>query len=189
MLAVLGLQQPILQVLSYILYGLAGVTLGYTVYTIVIYAPKIKTATVNVISKSAFGKRILNHYGFRTVIFAGVSLIINIIYVAFNVLLALYFGSIWYGSLAGYYALLIALRSGLVFYHKGKKQFSEQEQKRVELKKYKSCGIILTIVPVCLSVAIAQMVAEGKAFEHWSWTAIAFAAYAFYKIIMAIVLR
>ena len=48
---------------------------------------------------------------------------------------------------------------------------------------------IIIIVPIALfflSFAILQMVTEGRAFVHMGWTSIAFAAYAFYKIIMAI---
>ena len=45
---------------------------------------------------------------------------------------------------------------------------------------------MLTVIPFFLSFAILQMVTEGRAFVHMGWTSIAFAAYAFYKIVMAI---
>lgn len=188
-LAVLELDKPVLQIFSYICYALAAISLGYSVYTIVLYAPRMKRRITVFIKKFEFGRKMLEHYGFRTVIFAGGALFINVAYVALNVLLAFVFRSIWYGALAGYYGLLTALRSGIVLYHRKKSKTEELDDilaRRTEIGKYKTCGIILTIIPICLSFAILQMVTEGRAFVHWGWTSIAFAAFAFYKITMAI---
>ena len=185
-LAVLGDTRPVWQILFYVTYGVAGLTLAYSVYTIVIYAPTVKQSLIRLIKKSAFGRRMLESYGFRTIIFAACSLIFNVAYVAFHVVLAVWKRSFWYGSLATYYAMLVALRSGLVLYHKGKGKKEEEEQKRLELRKYRTCGILLTIIPLCLTVPILQIVFLDKAFVHAGWTVIAFATYAFYKIIMAV---
>lgn len=184
-LAVSGDERPVWQIVAYIVYGIAGVTLAYTTYTVVLYAPSLKRNLLDFIKKNAFGRRMLENYGFRTIVFAACSLTINVAYVAFHVVLAIWKRSFWYGSLATYYAMLVALRSGLVAYHKNKNGKDEEERKRLELRKYRKCGVLLTIIPLCLTVPVLQIVFLGKAFVHEGWTVIAFAAYAFYKIIMA----
>lgn len=130
----------------------------------------------------------LEHYGFRTVIFAACALIFNIAYVAFHIVLAIVLRSFWYGSLAAYYGMLVALRSGVVLYHKKRGNIADVRlQQKTELTKYRTCGVMLTIIPLCLVIPILQILFLDKAFIHEGWTVIAFAAYAFYKIVMAIV--
>ena len=188
-LAVVGTQNAVLEILSYVFYALAAISLGYSVYTIVLFAPTMKTRLVSWIKKYAIGRRLLEQYEFRTVVFAAFSLLVNVAYVALNIVLAIISAPFWYGSLAAYYGLLVALRSGVVLYHKNKGKSSdlnERERAAIELKKYKNCGIMLTIIPLCLVVPILQIAFLGRAFTHEGWTVIAFAAYAFYKIVMAI---
>ena len=170
-------------VVSYILFALAAVTFGYTVYTIVLFAPRVKRSVTLYIKRSRFGRRLLEHYGFRTVVFAAVSFIFNILYALFNGLIAVVSRSVWYGALATYYVVLTFMRGGIISYH-GKP--ASERSPLVEVRKYRSCGILLTTLPLCLSFAILQMVVAGNAFVRWGWTVFAFAAYAFYKIIMAI---
>jgi hypothetical protein len=181
--AVMQVSGGVLEILGYVLYGISAVSLGYSVYTIVIYAGKVKGNLTRFICKFKFGQRLLSEYGFRTVIFATMSLIVNLAYVALHVILMFVTRSyFWYGSLALYYALLVALRGGLVLAHKnGVKERAEQ------IKKYRNCGIILTILPVCLLVPILQTAFLDKAFSHEGLWIFAFAAYAFYKITMAII--
>lgn len=187
--AVLGPQSLFFAVFSYVFYGLAAVTFGYTVYTIVIFAPSIKAGLTRWIKKSAFGRKMLEQYGFRTIIFAFCTLIFNVAYVLLHVVLAIVYGSFWYGSLAWYYGLLVFLRSGIVFYHRKKSKngiFDREEQARTEFRKYCVCGVSLTVIPLILLIPILQIIFLDKAFVYEGWTVIAFAAYAFYKIIMAI---
>ncbi len=186
-LAVTKVQSKIMEILSYVCYAFAGILLSYSVYIIVRKAPKIKQRIVNLITKTQIGSRILSHYGFRTVAFSGLSMAFNILYVIMHVVLAVTLSSFWYGSLALYYGLLVALRSGLVLYHRKKGSLDDQSKTLIERRKYCSCGIILMIIPLCLVVPILQIAFLDKAFVHQGWTIFAFAAYAFYKISMAIV--
>ena len=191
---------PVLEIISYVSYGFAAISFGYTVFTIVIYAPTLKKKTIAQMRKSKFVSRLLDNWGYRTVVFAAFSLLLNVAYVVFNGVIAILSRSIWYGALATYYILLTVLRSGIVTYHRKKAKgkyilkqnqidatFDENTQFKIEeLKKYRFCGIILVILPISLSFAILQMVVANNAFIHYGWTVFAVAAYAFYKIIMAI---
>ena len=76
------------------------------------------------------------------------------------------------------------MRSGLLLYHRGIKNFEGEELKRA--KRYTQCGVLLFILNAALSSAIAQMIFDDRAFEYKDWLIYAFAAYAFYKIIMSV---
>ncbi|MBQ3505513.1 MAG: hypothetical protein IJA89_01935 [Clostridia bacterium] len=176
-------QSGVWAIVSYVLYALAAVTFGYTTYTLVLFAPRVKRGITRYIKRTRFGRRLLEHYGFRTVVFAAVSFVFNVLYALFNGLVAIASRSVWYGALATYYIVLTFMRGGIISYH-GKS--ATERSPKVELRKYRSCGILLTTLPLCLSFAILQMVVDGSAFVRWGWTVFAFAAYAFYKITMAI---
>ena len=190
-LAVLQSENMVLQIFSYVAYALAAITLGYGVYSIIVYAPTLKTRTVAWIKKFPLGKSLLERYDFRTIVFSAFSLVLNLAYVVMHIVLAFvtraYF---WYGSLAAYYGMLVALRSGIVLYQrkKGKTESADAYlQAKTEIGKYRTCGVLLTIIPLCLTIPILQVFYLDRAFVHEGMvTVIAFAAYAFYKIIMAI---
>lgn len=185
-LVVIGNVNPVIEILSYISYAFAGISLAYTVYTIVRFAPKMKNLIVNLMRKSKIVSKLLDDWGYRTVIFAVFSLIINIAYSVFNGVIALLVGSIWYGALATYYILLTLLRGSIVAYHKNKGKYREEDVGVENVIKYRRCGVLLIILPLSLSFAILQMVRDNNAFIHYGWVVYAVALYAFYKITMAI---
>jgi len=202
-LAFYSTRSTLLEVLSYLLYGVAALLLGYSVYTIVVIAPKIKNKIIIALKKREITRKFLEQYGYRTAIISFVALMVNVIYVAFNGVLAVAMRSVWYGALAGYHLLLIGTRAMVLLYHRKRRntlkkserqgdclsleELKKEELKREEIKKYRTCGILLITMPICLSFAILQMVVSGTAFVYWDWTVFAFAAYAFYKITIAII--
>lgn len=187
--AIINFQSLSLQILTYLSYVFASLFLAYSVYLLVVFAPRIKATVTALINKTSFGKRILSQYGFRTLIFATISLVINVGYVALHVVLAFTTGAFyWFIFLAGYYTILVVLRSVIILYHKskGKNQLSKTETMQLEIKKFRTCGIILTLIPFTLAVPIAQIIMLDRAFIHAGLAIFAFSAYSFYKIIMAI---
>lgn len=181
-LAILNSENPLIAILSYVCYGFAGVFLGYTTYTVVIYTPLIKRSITLFIRRFKFGRKMLAEYGFRTIVFASFSVVVNVAFVVYHIVLALITDAFfWYISLATYYGLLLFLRGGIVLYHR-----KRESGNLVEIKKYRNCGIFLTILPLCLTVPILQVLFLERAFVHEGLSIFAFAAYAFYKIIMAI---
>ncbi|MBQ8659082.1 MAG: hypothetical protein IJ506_08090 [Clostridia bacterium] len=181
-----------LQILSYIFYGLAAISLGYTVYTIVLFAPRMKANITSWMRKSKLVSRMLDNYGFRTVLLAAGSLLLNIAYSVFNGVIGILERSVWYGALAGYYILLTLLRSGIVLYHrkkaKGLTRFDDETEERfAEIKKFKVCGALLIALPFFLSFAILEMVVNDKGYGYMGIMIYVVAAYTFYKITMAIV--
>jgi len=164
----------------YLIYALAACFLGYSVYTLVLYLPKAKHKLYSFLQSKRFTKKLLEHYGFRTVIFSCISLFISLLYAAYNLTIACLFPSVWFTALSAYYIFLICLRVGLIAYH-NRRRFRVRDQE-IEISKYRNCGILLIATISALSFAILKMVQDGAAFDHNGWTIYAAAAYAFYKI-------
>ncbi|MDE7296308.1 MAG: hypothetical protein K2N84_03490, partial [Clostridia bacterium] len=101
-------------IVAYALFVVAAVLLGYTVYTIVIYAPFIKNKGKELLKRNRFTAKILENYGFKTAVFALFSFAVTFAFTVMNTVSAIRYGSVWYGALAGYYAILMALRGGTV---------------------------------------------------------------------------
>ena len=175
----------LLSVLAYTSFGLAAVFLGYTVYTVVIYAPGFKSRVITLIESNPTTRRLKENWGFRTIVTASVSLIMSFAYACFNGALGIAEGSIWFGALSAYYIFLALMRGGLLLYHGTKKDYGSEARRRAI--NYRNCGIKLLILNAALSSAIAQMIFDDRGFSYKDWLIYAFAAYAFYKITMAII--
>ena len=176
--------------LGYFLYGAAAISFGWTVYTVVIYAPGMKKRTVDAMLRHKFTARLLENYGFRTVMEACLSLVGNLAFALFNGVVAILSRSIWYGALATYYILLTLLRSRLLLHHRklAKGALAEQmAQRRSEIGRYRLCGAVLTAMPLCLSAAIVQMIVADKGYSYGELTIYVVAAYTFFKITRAII--
>ncbi len=173
-----------LSILAYTSFALAAVTLSYSVYTVVIYAPGLKGRVVRWMESHELTNRLLQSWDYRTVVTAAITFVLSIAYAVFNGALGITSKSIWYGALAAYYICLALMRGGLLLYHRKKKDFDSEAAIRAE--SYKRCGILLLILNAALSSAIAQMIFDDRAFEYKDWIIYAFAAYAFCKISMSV---
>ena len=60
-LVIIANDSPVLEILSYLSYGLAAISLAYTVYTIVIYAPMMKQGVVQCMRRSNFLSKLLDN--------------------------------------------------------------------------------------------------------------------------------
>ena len=173
-----------LEILAYTSFGLAAVSLAYSVYTIVIYAPGLKDRVCNLLMSNRLSRTVMENWGFRTILTSTFALAMSIFNSVLNAYLGISERSIWFGALAAYYIFLALMRSGLLVYHRTKKDYETEGLTRA--KRYMLCGILLLILNAALSSAIAQMIFDDRSFSYKDWLIFAFAAYAFYKIIMAV---
>lgn len=189
LLTTLGDMSHPLDFVAYVLYAFSAITFGYSVYTVVRLVPNIKRGVIRRLRKYRFTRRLLEQYGFRTVVFSVGSFLISLLYVVFNGVIGIADRSIWYGALAAYYLLLVAMRGGVLRFHRLKKKRAEStsEQKKRGIKIYRRCGYGLVVLPLCLSFAILQMVRGVNSFEHAGMMIYVSASYAFYKIVMSVV--
>jgi hypothetical protein len=183
----LGLENGAPSIIAYILFGVAGVSLTYSVYLIIPLFPKMKSGIIAWMEKYEFTHLLLRNFGFRTVIFAIGSFLMSLLFSGFNAYMGIKNRSIWYGALAAFYIALAFLRGGVLAYHKSRIGKKTQNDEYVKAKVYRNSGIITLILNIALSSAIAQMIFSNTHFTYMGWTIFAYAAYAFYKITMSII--
>ena len=120
----------------------------------------------------------MDSYGFRTMFFAGFSLVISIAYGAYLAVSAVLNKSIWQGCLASYYIILVLIRAGVLLFGRNKESKSEGV--------YLYCGIMLTLLNIAMTVAVLRTFFEGESFTYGGLMIYVAATYAFYKITHAI---
>ena len=182
----IGFEKAPLSVIAYAVFALSAICLTYAVYTVVKFSPDIKATISSKMRQNQFLNKLIEEYSFRTLVFASLSFVINLAYVAFHVVISAISSSVWYAALAGYYILLTVMRGGIVLYHRKTNKGLDKDES-LEVKKYKRCGILLVLMPICLSFAIAEMVASDRGYHYQGLVIYAVAAYTFYKITMAII--
>ncbi len=182
-------EKSALAILAYSLFGVAGISLTYSVYLIIPLIPKMKRKIVKLMESNKFTYLVLRNFGFRTLIFAIGSFTMSLLFSAFNAYMGIANRSIWYGALAAFYISLALLRGGVLTYHKSRLSRKEKikNEEYLKAKVYRNSGIVTLILNVALSAAIAQMIFSKAHFTYIGWTIFAFAAYAFYKITMSII--
>ena len=183
----LGLENGALAIIAYILFGVAGVSLAYSVYLIIPLFPKMKSGIIAWLEKRNFTHLLLRNFGFRTVIFAIGSFLMSLLFSGFNAYMGIKNRSIWYGALAAFYIALAFLRGGVLAYHKRRMGKKTQNDEYIKAKVYRNSGIITLVLNIALSSAIAQMIFSNAHFTYMGLTIFAYAAYAFYKITVSII--
>ena len=187
--ATLSLVMVIIGFDNTVLFGIAGLSLAYSVYLIIPLFPKMKKGIISWMERYEFTYLLLRNFGFRTVIFAIGSFIVSLLFSAFNAYMGIVNRSIWYGALATFYIALAFLRGGVLVYHKNRigKKNKRKNEESLKARVYRNSGIITLVLNIALSAAIGQMIFSSAHFTYIGWTIFAYAAYAFYKITMSII--
>lgn len=177
---VLVILVPKQTLLHYLLYVLAALALTYFVYTMVIFAPKIKNNTIRFLQSHKFTNKVLEDYGYRTVVFAMISFIINMAYISLILVMAIMSKTAWYFTITAYY-MVLAFMKGNVFYSK-RKYGSEVKQARA----LRFSGIMFVIMTIVFSGVIVLIYKANHYFEYAGILIYAVAAFTFYKLTLAI---
>ncbi len=108
----------------------------------------------------------------------------NVIYTVIRILAVLILTSVWYLSLAVYYACLSAVRFMLVRYI-----HSDDSEKNLAAawKRYRQCGVMMLVLNQVLTAIVVYIVHNNAGFEFPGVTIYAMAVYAFYALTMAII--
>lgn len=121
---------------------------------------KLKEKVKERISRNRFGKMFLEHYGFKTLVFAFLSLFISVAFAVFNGVIGVLERSLWYGALAAYYITLVLFRSGVIIADRVcNKRLGDGEklltaQNRIHL----ASGAFLVVTEIAMAAAVTQMV-------------------------------
>lgn len=168
----------------YALYLISAILLTYLVYLFICFLPKIKFKFVTILKKHRFTNELLESYGFRSVIFAILSFIFNILFAVMQGVLAILSKSIWYGALATYYIIISCIRGSVIAICRKRNKQNYPIKEQVIL--YKNCGVCLIILSAALIPAVVQMILKNQSFEYAGLMIYVMAVYTFYKLGMSI---
>jgi len=112
------------------------------------------------------------------------SLIWNVAFAIFQLVLGFYHKSFWFYSMFAYYVILGVMRFFLV---KHTRKYKPNEQTEIEIKKYIVSGWLLLFMNLALAVIVFFMVYWNRTFYYNMITTIAFATYTFFTFIFAII--
>ena len=167
--------------LHYILYVVAALSLTYFVYTIVIFAPKMKSMIINMLKKNKITRTMLSDYGYRTIVFGTFSFIINLAYVVFQGTMAIISVSAWYISITFYYVILTSVK-GIIFYSKRKLGNKLTQQ----AKTYRDCGVMFILLTIILIGLLVLLGVTDNGFEYAGLLIFVAATFTFYKLSLSI---
>ena len=108
----------------------------------------------------------------------------NTAYALLNLGMGLWHRSFWFCSLAAYYVFLAVMRFFLVRYTSKNKP---GEHMYDELRKYRSCGIVMLTMNLTLALIIFFMVYWNRTFKYHEIITITLATYTFTSFTLAIV--
>lgn len=183
---------PVFAILTYVLTEDIGGPLACLSYTASAYGlvilviwivrggKRIRAWAANI----PFVQRYLRDAKLRTEISLYLGFVVNLLYIVVKMSSGIYYRSAWLISLAVYYVLLAVMRFLLLYRRKWPKGLARQ---RVELLRYRFCGIVLLLMNLALAGIVAFMVHQNRGYEYPGMLIYAMAAYSFYAVIMATV--
>jgi len=167
-------------IFHYFLYVLAACALTYFVYTMVIFAPKMKKNTIQFMQNHKFTNKLLEDYGYRTIVFSVCSFILNVAYISLILIMAIMSKTAWYFTITIYY-IVLAFMKGNVFYSK-RKYGTETKQARA----LRFSGIMFVVMTIVFSGVMVLIYKANHYFEYAGILIYAVAAFTFYKLTLAI---
>ena len=176
-----GLEQSIA---AYIIYVAAFYTLTVLCIFLSLVLPKQYKQIRQKIYDNPLGNRYMTDAEFRTHIWLHLSLAINLLYAAINVLSFILYHSMWFVCLAVYYSILAVMRFLLAKYAR-KNGFGRDMEG--ELKRTVICSCILLTLNFALSGSVLMMLYQNKGYEYHGILIYVMATYTFYITANAIV--
>lgn len=164
--------------ISYPVYVLAFYSLTVLCAFIAVKLPnKIKTVKGKIYD-TKYGNRYMTDAVFRTRVSLYVSLCINLLYVAANLISGHIYSSAWFYILAVYYTVLSVMRFLLIRYSGKTSQLGKDLIK--EYRQSRICAVILLTVNLSLSGTVLMMMYQNRGFKYEGMLIYVMAAYTFY---------
>lgn len=184
-LAITGVNGGAAEIISYVLYAVAALFLGYSIYTIILYIPVLKRKAGEKLRSKKFTAGILEDYDFKTTVFAAVSFAVTVAFATMNLVSAVKYRLLWYGAFAAYYFLLILFRGGVIFSSiRYKKKYGISGGFELfNWRVYLAGGMFLMLLEIAMAGAVTQMMLSPRPVVSGQIMAITNAAYTFFKVI------
>lgn len=177
-------------VYAIIAYVLCGLIFIYTTYVTVISLRKLYVKLGAVANKFSFTRNLYKNYEVQSIFFGACSFIFNVGYTVFLAVMAIRSDSTWYGALAVFHVLLAIARGGMLV------QNSKDERRykgdilalqKAKVGTYRYCGIMMLALTVALAVSVVQMAVDGAGLHIPTWAVYPFAAFALWRVVMAVI--
>ena len=169
---------------AYAVYVLAFYTLSVVSVFCGMVLPKQYGRIKEKVLANPFGNRYATDTVFRTKVSLNLSLGINLLYVAINVLSWYLYQSWWFVCLAVYYGILSVMRFLLVRYvrlhHIGANRYGE-------LKRSLACSYIMLLLNFFLCGAVMMVIYQNRGYEYHGIMIYVMAMYTFYTATHAII--
>lgn len=134
--------------------------------------------------------RIVEDYGFRTVVLATISLFIGIFFAFLHAIYAVIYDSVWFALLATHYLILSIQRIAiLLISYSSQERFAGNPQRKrlADARMYSLTGIVILVIAVILAFAVLQISLVQSPPVLGMAVAILSAAYTTYKMTMGII--
>lgn len=131
-------------------------------------------------------ERYFTDYEFKTFSGAWLSFGITVLFASYNGFLGIWQGSLWHGSIAGYYIILAVIRE-IILLSERKIRRQDEGKHEARLRTFRISSGFLLLMNIALICPIVLMVKFEKPVKYTLYIAIAMAAYTTYKIIAATV--
>ena len=170
--------------IAYGIYLLSFYTLSVVTVFCVMVLPKQYRQIKEKILANPLGNRYVTDGVFRTKVSLNLSLGINLLYVAVNVLSWYLYQSWWFVCLAVYYVILSVMRFLLVRYASLKDIGTDRQG---ELNRAMVCSFIMLLLNFFLSGAVLMVVYQNRGYEYHGVLIYVMALYTFYTATHAII--
>ena len=172
------------QFVAYFIYVLAFYTLSVVTVFCVMVLPKQYGRIKAKVLANPLGNRYATDKVFRAKVSLNLSLGINLLYAAINVLSWYLYQSWWFVCLAAYYGIMSAMRFLLVRYVRVNRIGANRYG---ELKRSLACSCIMLLLNFFLTGAVLMVVYQNKGFAYHGVMIYVMALYTFYMATHAVI--
>lgn len=124
-------------------------------------------------------------YTYRTMTGAVASFGATAAFAVYHGYLDLRYGSMWHGSIGGFYLLLMAIRGSILLTEQRNRKRPEEKRALCRRRTFLLSGILLLVLDLALMLPVALMAVLSRPVRMGMIPAIAMAAYTTWKITMA----
>ena len=111
---------------------------------------------------------------------------LNLAFGAFKLGIGVYYRSFWFGAVGVYYMALSLMRYLLIRSDRAVRDRQDREALLHQWRGYRTCGALLLVVNATMSGIVFQTIWQSRGFVYPGYVIYASAAYAFYRLGLAI---
>lgn len=146
------------------LWALPFYIVALVMFVLSIYAVLAVFGVPKRASKSTFVKKFFSGYNVRAFVYAAGSVLFNICYITFGIIIAALEKSAWLGVLVGYHVFLIVPRA-TVFYIKKRGDGKREIQ---NVRAYAYCGFALTLLALAVVPVIRMVMDDQNTYNYFA---------------------